>query len=299
MDKTPKYTWKKETGATEYQFKVKQGLFTVYKKTVDSSACKYSKCSNTPAEKLGYKTYKWKVRAKAGGVWGAWSSYKTFTVVKGFDSTFNSNMNGWKVFNGSWDIINSVYLKTNGVSGAGASIFYNQNFTKLNYQVRMKRFGCEGCANALLVRGTPYPAGLDALWDMGYYFAYNNYGQFVVYELNGGSLSALQSWTTSAAINPGGWNTLKVIADGSTLKFYINDILVWTGIDSTHTNGKVGIRMYRDSISTGNKIYVDWAELSTVDLSENLIEAQVEAGQVELEGEIGEMGPVYIEPNIP
>jgi len=73
-----------------------------------------------------------------------------------------------------------------------------------------------------------------------------------------------------------------VIADGSTLKFYINGTLVWKGSDAALTHGKVGIGMYRDAASTGNKLYVDWAKLT----SDFIIAAdeQVESGQVELEG---------------
>ena len=40
---------------------------------------------------------------------------------------------------------------------------------------------------------------------------------------------ALKPWTASAAIVKNGWNTLKVIAVGSSLRYYINGTLVWVG----------------------------------------------------------------------
>jgi hypothetical protein len=80
-DRTPTFTWTKVSGATSYRFQLKRGSTTVYTKTVASSACGSSTCSNTPTTTLGYNKYKWRVRAKVGGVWGPWSSYKTFTVI--------------------------------------------------------------------------------------------------------------------------------------------------------------------------------------------------------------------------
>jgi hypothetical protein len=303
-DRTPEYAWTEEVGATSYQINLKNGLITVYTKTVDSNTCANSICSTTPSDLLGYKTYKWRVRAKAGDVWGAWSLYKTFTVVNdGFNSTFNSNKNGWETVNGSWSIYNFSYLKTNGLQDSFVSTYYNQDFSILNYQVKMKRFGCTYCANALYVRGTPYPTwngglGCVVCWQAGYYFAYSNSGVFSIWIINNTQTIPLQNWTESAAINKGSWNTLKVIADGSTLKFYINNTLVWSGSDSTLTDGKVGITMYRDAVSTGNKLYVDWANLSPTDLGNSLIYEQVETGQVELEGS-EEMGPAFVVPNTP
>jgi len=82
-DTTPKYTWTKEVGAVKYQIQLRQGTTVIYNKFAGSGACGSSTCSKTPSTTLGYLNYKWRVRAKVGGVWGAWSSYKTFTVKPG------------------------------------------------------------------------------------------------------------------------------------------------------------------------------------------------------------------------
>jgi len=79
-DRTPKYTWTKEIGATNYQFQLRKGTTIVYTTTVNSSICGTSTCSRAPSTILDYDDYKWRVRAKESGIWGAWSSYKTFTV---------------------------------------------------------------------------------------------------------------------------------------------------------------------------------------------------------------------------
>lgn len=64
------------------------------------------------------------------------------------------------------------------------------------------------------------------------------------------------------------WNTLKVTAVGSTLKFYINNILVWQGSDASFGSGLVGIQMYKASGDPYNsKLVVDSASLSVITTS--------------------------------
>jgi len=282
-DKTPRYVWKVVPGAAAYKFQLRKGTTLIYTKSVSSSACGTSTCSSTPTTTLGYFTYKWRVRAKVGGVWGAWSPYKTFRVRKTrFNSTFNTHKNGWKNVTGTWTIHNSSYLKTLGAANKYASTYYNYDWTKLKYEVRIKRFGCTSCSNGVYLRGTPSPTSTDGGWENGYWFAYSNNGYFSVWEGSSGEYSPLENWTSSAAINKGGWNTLKVLADGSALKFYINGTLVWSGSDATLTAGKVGLDMYKNS-STGNKLFVDWAKLTT-NFSMSMMDELVESGGVELEG---------------
>jgi hypothetical protein len=81
-DTTPTYKWTRETGATQYRFQLMQGTTTVYTKTVSSSACGASTCTNTPVTALGYASYKWRVQAMVSNVWKAYSTFKTFTVIK-------------------------------------------------------------------------------------------------------------------------------------------------------------------------------------------------------------------------
>ena len=73
----------------------------------------------------------------------------------------------------------------------------------------------------------------------------------------GGSLK--KGWTTSTAVSNEGWNTLKVIAQGSNFKFYVNGTLVWSGSDASFTTGKVGIGCYRNSTETMT-FYIDYGQ---------------------------------------
>jgi hypothetical protein len=263
-DRTPTYKWTKESGSTRYQFQLKKGTTSVYKKAVSSSACSGTTCSNTPTTTLNYATYKWRVRAKTGGTWGGWSALKKFTIEKpstGFSSSFNGSHTGWEVHKGKW-LQRARNYRTAGVSEKYASISYKADFTTLTYQAKLKRVGSAGNANYISLRGTVTPLNSTGTWYKEYKLQYSNDGYFSVWKGNGSSRVALQGWTATPAIVQNGWNKLKVTATGSTLKFYINGSLVYSTTDSTLTSGRVGLGMYRDT-SGGNMLYADWAKLST------------------------------------
>jgi hypothetical protein len=132
----------------------------------------------------------------------------------------------------------------------------------LNFEARMRRAGtCTACANHLAIRGVPSPLSTNGWWNKEYLFEYTNNGYFSVWKINNNTETAVKDWTTTYAIDPGGWNVLRVTAQGTQLKFYINDQFVWSGTDSSFTNGQVGIGMYRAWYTTGNKLLVDWATL--------------------------------------
>jgi C1A family cysteine protease len=262
-DSTPTYKWKPVTGATKYQIHVKQGITTVLSKVYTTSGCTATVCKQTPTTHLSNKQYKWRARAKIGGVWKPYSSWKTFTVnaVIGFNSQFTSSAIGWVAHKGTWNVSGGYYKTAGAGSQKVASASYSTLYAKLTYTAKMKRFGCTTCVNMLYIRGTPNPLDSYYDWNKGYRFAYTNTGYINVGKLVNGNWTYLQNWTSRSAINKNGWNTLKVTASGSSLKFYINGSLVWSGSDSALARGRVGIGMYRSSTSTGDLLQVDWAKL--------------------------------------
>jgi hypothetical protein len=140
----------------------------------------------------------------------------------------------------------------------------------------MKRTGCAACTNGILIRGatSPLRAG-DNNWQNSYLLAYNNAGLISVWREVGGTATALLGWTPSAAVVTGSsWNKLKVVAVGSSIKLYINNILVYSGSSGTWSTGKVGITFFRDS-SSGNRLYVDYAKLSTTPTADPLPSADM------------------------
>jgi hypothetical protein len=154
----------------------------------------------------------------------------------------------------------------------------------------MKRTGtCVSCSNRIIIRGNPSSMVSTNWWKPSYNFQYTNDGSFSVYYMNSSGVStALKGWTASTAIVKNGWNTLKVVAVGSSLKFYINNILVWTGTDSGLRTGTVGFGFYRDG--NAGTLYVDSAKLSTTATADVNPAADVLAG-VELSGGTIDVSP--------
>jgi hypothetical protein len=181
------------------------------------------------------------------------------TCPSKFYNQFTFNAKCWVKYSGNWYLNNGKY-QTRGVELKYATVSRKGTYSTLTYRVRLKRTGCTTCYNFLWIRGTPSPVGSLNVWNNGYMFLYSNAGKFSVWEINSGAGHILKGETTSAAINKGGWNVLKVTAKSSRLKFYANGNLLWSGLDSTLSNGKVGIGMYRNADS-GHKLLVDWARL--------------------------------------
>ncbi len=203
-------------------------------------------------------------------------------AATGFTSSFNGSSAGWSKVKGSWLLYQDLYYRSTGLANLVASAKHNNDYTDMIYQVRMKRTGtCTSCVNRIIIRGTPTSLTVSKSWKPSYSFQYTNSGYFSVFEITSdGSSVALKDWTTTAAIVKKGWNTLKVVAVGSSLKFYINNKLVWNGSDDTLMTGQVGFGFYRDTYA--GILYVDWAKLSTSTGAFNTTE-QVEPG-VEVPG---------------
>lgn len=181
----------------------------------------------------------------------------------GFNSQFNGEANNWYATSGTWNVGGS-YMYTNGLADYRATVARADKFGDIDYSVRMQRLGCDHCANGIIIRGTPFPLGDYQGWHSQYFFQFTREGNYSVWKhVEGGESTMLQGWATTPAINTGNaWNTLRVVAEGSNLFFYINADLVWTGSDSSLKAGQVGITMYRDPSTTGNELQVDWATLS-------------------------------------
>lgn len=259
-DKTPKFTWVKETGATQYRLQVKSGIFPVYAKIVEASACGPILCIYTPTNELGLKTYQWRVQAKVEETWRPYSPYKSFTVFQpGFTSTFTSNANGWTARKGQWQVINGQYKAFPPSTGSFSSSSHEGIYSTLTYAARTKFIGCwYWCTAHLSIRGTPLPLDSVGRWHKEYKFTIDSDGYFSVWIVNP-TLFALQGWTYSPYINKTGYNTVKVTAEGSDLQFYINDHLVWSGSDPNLTKGSVGLGFLGNA---GSNLLVDWAKVT-------------------------------------
>ncbi|MFC1996967.1 family 16 glycoside hydrolase [Chloroflexota bacterium] len=202
----------------------------------------------------------------------------------GFESQFNGSSTGWVPHAGTWNVTSDHY-GTTGLPEAFSSASYDKNFADLDYRVKLMRDGCDECVNGILIRGTPTPFGDGNRWHSGYSFNITRAGFYSVVKYTNGTGSLLQSWAYSTAINPGSnWNTLRAVADGSNLYFYINGTLVWSGTDSSYTSGRVGITMYRTADSTGDQLWADWATLDilTAATAREMAQTTIDADQEQL-----------------
>lgn len=285
IDTTPTFRWYPVPDATWYRLWVRRGSVDVpthiqwYTSSQTGCSSGTGVCSVTPSAALTLGSYTFWIRAyNANGV-GPWSAGRNFSIVpSGFNSQFNGSNAPWQVHSGVWSNVSSAWFYTAGLDGSSASASYPQDYTALDYRVRVWRYGSNGGnPTRIIVRGTPTPLTSQNHWARGYMFQITRNGQYSVYKDN---LTALQGWTASTAINQGNaWNEMRVLAIGSSLRFYINNILVWSGSDSSFTSGRVGVGMYRGAGTTGNGLYVDYATLTVpADL-----EADAEADRIPLE----------------
>ena len=156
-------------------------------------------------------------------------------VAPGFNSQFNGNHYGWTPVNGAWALAPSGSYWTGGLANAVTSIKHTGMHGNMTYQIKVRKASvCStNCGDiGLMIRGNPLALGPWKDWKPEYWFAYANSGHFhVLYWNASGSYTVLRNWTFSNKIVRGGWNRLKVVAAGSLLGFYINDTLVWSGIN--------------------------------------------------------------------
>ena len=274
--RTPTYQWSRVKGASEYWIQVKQsgiGNPFIDKKNLDTrSYCNANTCSVTFPAALGYKLYKWRVKAEINTYWKQWSAWEPFVVAPsagGFYSYFTNNANGWVVHNGSWLLQNNTYYTTTGKKNQAATISHTGNYSTLTYEVKMKRTGCRSCVNVVIIRGNPGTIDEWGWWNTEYTFDYTNSGYFSVWRDDHGTQTYLtpgNGWVSHWAIKKFGWNTLKVTASGGHFHFYINGHKVWEGNDNSgepyYSSGRVGIGMFYDA-NTDDKLWVDWAKLVT------------------------------------
>jgi len=208
------------------------------------------------------------VTTQSGCTWDATSNNSWISIdssSSGFDSSFNTDASGWTQHYGTWTVGSGSY-NTPGVVNYYSSASHDGDYSNFTYRASVKRDGTLTTVSNIFVRGTPEPLTSDKkAWNNGYDFGYGNQASDTEYRIikwvNGVS-TTLQPWTATSAINPRSWNELKVVASGTSLSFYINNVLVWQGTDSSLTTGRAGVGMYSDGQS-GADFHVDWATLTT------------------------------------
>jgi len=281
QDHTPEYKWTKISGATSYQFQViKRGGDVLIDKTDNSPDCDATACYNTPNYYLKDSPYKWRVRAKVGGVWSAYCPWKRFYVSNPFVANFTNSLDDFRVKSGTWNK-SSTAMYTDGTPWQFSSIYHKGSiYDDITFTARIKREYDQHYANFLAIRtGVKVnPGDSDIYWS--YMFGYSNDGYYSIWARDKANLLyELQPWTYSSAIIDGGWNTLKVTSSDATFKFYINSTKVVTINNPTPTLNKGYVAFMSYLADVPGRFLVDSASVVMASASAAADTATVSAEQ--------------------
>ncbi len=260
------FRWNAATGATRYQLQVRRASNNTIFRNLRPGNVTQRAIQNFPATGVQYK---WRVRAGNAASWGPWSAYRNLNL--NFGGAFNHNFNTTSGYQGwvrrpqaLWSLNNQAMLTaTAGLDGFTSARRGNFYYDNLDYSVRMQRTGSAYSSSGIVIRaGSEYKANGD--WYPGYQLLYRNDGTYSIWKISAnGAETSLQNWTPSNHINKKGWNTLRVIAVGNNLRFYINGQLVKNLNDSSIKSGFVGVIAKRSTTDpASDRLLVDWARLS-------------------------------------
>lgn len=164
----------------------------------------------------------------------------------------NGSTQGWYLMDGSWSA-DSRALSVNQVDGAKAIAEYSR-YSDFTFTADVKlgtSHSWLGDRNGGLVfRASSFARGKDNL--RGYYAAIDAANARVLLGRFDHNWTPLASVPMSISINT--TYKMKVVAQGSTLKVYVNDMATpkITKIDTTYSNGSVGFRVYQVPASFDN-----------------------------------------------
>jgi hypothetical protein len=282
-DKTPTYKWYNIVTATDYEYELYKGAALIYSKKV-AGTCGTTYCTHTPTTTLTLANYKWRIRYYIGAAPQTWSAWKYFQVVpapKDFNSNFNGSMSGWTIKPGATWNVDSTTLYTVGEDDEYSSIYSSVSPVFGNFDYVVKAKSNTKYTNCLAVRmGDDFSAGPNVnLGYPGYLFCFQTHGYFSVVWLDAvGSVSYVQSWTPTTAIDTYDWNRYRVVAVGPYFQYYINGEMVYSFKDSSRSKGYVGIVMSKSGADP-TLFEVDYANLNVMFATSPLPDAQISPEQ--------------------
>jgi len=260
LDSTLDFSWNSVAGAVDYEFQIDdQNNFSSPIETTTVETTVY-----TPSTPLPYGVLYWRVRSRnSSAEGGSWSVYRSLTQ-NSFDSQFNGTDQGWTFYpSGTWSIDGSN-LTSNGIGDKWVNSYHNSTQTNFIYEARFYKTEAAQIYSSfgMYIRG-------NSNFNSGNYFnndiefLIKNSGIFSVWKVVNGTDFNIVPWTVSSAIQPNSWNTLKIVANGSMVSFYINGTLVHSGSGFPTSSGKVGLLQYRSAL-VSETIQVDYATLGPI-----------------------------------
>ncbi|WP_420850826.1 family 16 glycoside hydrolase [Paenibacillus aceris] len=157
------------------------------------------------------------------------------------------NANGWTTYGGEWSAASGAYTVQ---SGEGFKAVANEtNFQDFTYETDISMSASPNLANAGVIFRVHNPTvGTDNL--QGYYAGITLAGRVQLGRLD-------NNWTELAnnvapPIKVDTVYRLKVVAKGPNIDVYVNDTLVDSVVDSTFTEGAIGLRTYKANATFDN-----------------------------------------------
>jgi hypothetical protein len=173
----------------------------------------------------------------------AWYGPQRFTI--GFNSQFSGSNVPWLAVRGTWSNNSSAFYYTAGIANQWSSASYStRTFTNQDVSARFWRNG-DATASCIALRGTPGTLTAIGEWQHGYMFCYTRDGRYAVWKRVNHVWTALQNYVaTTRVVQGSAWNLLRARAVGTSLSFWINGFLVWSGSDSSLSGGRTAIWQY-------------------------------------------------------
>jgi len=161
---------------------------------------------------------------------------------KTFIYDFNrNNQNGWVNYSGSFMVKNGEYIATTVEGGAGSkSVISSTSYSDFTYDVKVK-VTTDGGDGGIIFRASKLSFGADEY--NGYYAGIGRSGYLVLGKANG-------SWHQLKSINlpitSGQFYQLRVVAKGSSIKVYLEDMVTpkIAITDTEFASGCIGVRSY-------------------------------------------------------
>ncbi|HVZ51128.1 MAG TPA: S8 family serine peptidase [Pseudolabrys sp.] len=186
--------------------------------------------------------------------------------------TFDSADDGadWNSFNQPFTVSSGYLVQWPVASGWAATAVPNCN-ASFDLTAQIKRLDSAGYyLNGIMVKAfLNYSKNTIS----GYLLEYGNDGSAAMYRMDNWNLSTnkvakqtpLCDFTPGFTVNKNGVNQVEAIANGSTLKFYLNGKLVCAKSDTTYASGQVAAMAYIPSPTTGQWFGLDRIQIKSLE----------------------------------
>ncbi|VBB48551.1 conserved hypothetical protein [uncultured Paludibacter sp.] len=178
-----------------------------------------------------------------------------------FTENFTDGQKGWVQYGGSFYVNNGEYYATNieGSNPSSKSVASKTNFSDFIYNAKVQ-VNSDGDAG-LIFRASRFSFGADEY--NGYYVGISSSAKQIELGKANGTWNSLK--TVNMDIKTNQWYNVKIIAKGTNIKVYVDDMTTpkIDFVDASFASGAIGIRAYQARAV--------WDDISVVSLSDTRV----------------------------